>query len=103
MFTIWTHGVPCLNVFLQELNNYHTTIQFKADWSAQIGQLDMRVYIKSERVETDLHVKPTSKHQYLHTKIVILNTARLPYHIVKLLQLKEIVRSGRTYYREQIN
>ena len=24
--------------------------------------------LKNERVETDLHVKPTSKHQYLHTK-----------------------------------
>ena len=30
--------------------------------------MDTRVYIKNGRVETDLHTKPTDKHQYLHTK-----------------------------------
>ena len=69
VFAIWTHGVPCLNVFLRELNNYHTTIKFTAEWSAkEVIFLDTRVYIKNGKVETDLHVKPTSKHQYLHTK-----------------------------------
>ena len=63
VFTIWTHGVPCLNMFLRELNNYHTTIKFKADWSAQEV-----TFLEDGRVEMDLHVKPTSKHQYLHTK-----------------------------------
>ena len=32
VFAIWTHGVPCLNAFLWELNNHHTTIKFTADW-----------------------------------------------------------------------
>ena len=70
VFAIWTHGVPCLSVFLRELNNYHTTIKFTDDWSAQeVTFLDTWVYTKDGRVETDLHVKPTSKHhQYLHTK-----------------------------------
>ena len=69
VFTIWTHGVSCLNVFLLEFNNYHTTIKFTADWSAQeVTFLDMRVYIKNGSVEMDIHVKPTTKHQYLHTK-----------------------------------
>ena len=69
VFAIWTHGVPSLNVFLRELNNYHTTIKFTADWSAQeVTFLDTWVYIKTGRVETDLHVKLTSKHQHLHTK-----------------------------------
>ena len=70
VFTIWTYGVPCLNAFLQELNNYHTTIKFTADWSSkEVTFLDTRVYIKNGKVETDLHVKPTSRHQYLHTSI----------------------------------
>ena len=65
----WNYGVPCLKVFLWELNNYHTTIKFTADWSGQeVTFLDTRVYIKNGRVESDLHVKPTSKHEYLHTK-----------------------------------
>ena len=69
VFTIWIHGVTCLNMFLRELNNYHTTIKLTADWSAQeVTFLDTRVYIKNGRVETDLYVKPTSRHEYLHTK-----------------------------------
>ena len=44
-------------------------IKFTADWCAQeVTFLDTRVYIKNGRVETDLHVKLTSKHQYPHTK-----------------------------------
>ena len=68
VFVIWTHGVPYMNSFLRELNNYHKTIKFTPDWSAQeVIFLAMRVYIKNGRMETDLHVVPTSKHQYLHT------------------------------------
>ena len=69
-FAIWTHGVPCLNVFLRELNNYHTTNKFTADWLAHEVTLllDTRVYIKDGRVQTDLHIKPTNKRQYLPTK-----------------------------------
>ena len=69
VFAIWTHKVPCLNMFLRELNNYHTTIKFTADLSAQeVTFLDTWVYIKNRKVETDLHVKLASKHQYLHIK-----------------------------------
>ena len=65
-FAIWTHGVPCLNAFLQELNNHHMTIKFTADWSTkEVIFLNMWVYIKNGKVEKDLHVKLTSKHQYL--------------------------------------
>ena len=54
VFAIWTHGVPFLNVFSRELNNYHMTIKFTADWSAQdVTFLDTRVYIKNGRVEMD--------------------------------------------------
>ena len=69
VFAICTQGVPCLNAFLREFNNYHTTIKFTAYRSAQeVIFLNTRVYMKDGRVEIDLHIKPTSKHQYLHTK-----------------------------------
>ena len=69
VFAIWTHGVQCLNGSLRELNNHNTTIQCTADWSTkEVIFLDTWVYMKDGKVETDFHVKPTSKHQYLHTK-----------------------------------
>ena len=65
VFTIWTHGVLCLNAFLQELNNHHTTIKLTADRATkEVIFLDTRVYTKDGKVETDLHAKPTSRHKY---------------------------------------
>ena len=67
VFAVWTHGVTHLETFLRELNNHHTTIKFTSDWSAQeVIFLDTQVYIKNGKVETDLHVKPTSKHIPTH-------------------------------------
>ena len=70
VFAVWTHGVQHLDEFVLELNSYHTTIKFTVNWSTcrRSHILDTRVYIKNGQVETDLHVKPTSRHQYLHTK-----------------------------------
>ena len=88
-------GVPCLNMFLRELNNYHTTIKFTADWSAQeVTFLDTRVYIKDGRVETDLHVKPTSKHQYLHTKSCHPKHCKTAIPYSQALRIKRICSEG---------
>ena len=47
VFAIWTHDVPYLNEFIRELNSYHTTIKFTANWSTEeVTFLDTRVYIK---------------------------------------------------------
>ena len=91
LFAIWTHRVPWLNVFLRELNNYHTTIKIKADWSAQeVTFLDTWVYIKNGRVERDLHVKPTSKHQYLHTKSCHPKHCKIAIPFSQALRIKRI-------------
>ena len=69
VFAIWTHRVPCLNAVLWELNNHHMTIKFTADWSTrEVMFLGTRVFMKDGKVEMDLHIKPTSKHQCLQTK-----------------------------------
>ena len=69
VFAILTHGVPYLNAFVWKLNSYHTTIKFTANWSTEeVTFLHTRVYTQNGKVETDLHVKPTGRHQYLHTK-----------------------------------
>ena len=67
IFSIWTHGRPALDCFLHELNSFHQTISFTFSILDVEGVfLDARVYIKAANWESDLYVKPTDRHQYLH-------------------------------------
>ena len=82
VFAIWTDGVPCLNAFLQELNNYHTIIKFTADWSAQEATfLDTRVYTSrmEEWKRTYMSNQLASINIYTQ-RVAILNTAKLLFH-----------------------
>ena len=90
----WTHGEDKLKTFLENINQFHLNIKFTHELSTEsILFLDLRVKLSQGRLETDLHIKPTDRHQYLpysfphpgHTKqsIVysqILRVARVCSH-----------------------
>ena len=66
IFLLWTHGEDKLNGFITYLNNLHPTIKFTGSFSYnEIPFLDVNVMLLNGRLETDLYVKPTDKHQYL--------------------------------------
>ena len=66
LFLLWTHGEEKLNDFITYLNNLHPTIKFTSSFSYnKIPFLDVKVMLLNGRLETDLYVKPTDKHQYL--------------------------------------
>ena len=66
VFAVWTH-FTLLHSFLDQLNNYHPTIKFTADWSSEtVSFLDTKVFSVNTQLTTDLHCKPTDTHQYLH-------------------------------------
>ena len=66
IFLLWTHGEEKLNDFITYLNNLHPTIKFTSSFSYnEIPFLDVKVMLLNGRLETDLYVKPTDKHQYL--------------------------------------
>ena len=66
IFLLWTHGEEKLNDFITYLNNLHPTIKFTSSFSYnEIPFLDAKVMLLNGRLETDLYVKPTDKHQYL--------------------------------------
>ena len=68
IFFIWEHGEEKLKEFIDVLNKKHPTIKFTAEWSkTQINFLDVTVYLENEDIKTDLYVKPTDTHQYLHS------------------------------------
>ena len=66
IFLLWTHDEEKLNDFITYLNNLHPTIKFTSSFSYnEIPFLDVKVMLLNSRLETDLYVKPTDKHQYL--------------------------------------
>ena len=67
IFIIWTEGEEKLEEFINYLNNAHETIKFTSKWSKErIEFLDVEVINESGKLETDVYVKPTDSHQYLH-------------------------------------
>ena len=68
IFFIWEHGKEKLRNFIKTLNEIHPTIKLAAEWSQKsINFLDVTVSLIDGQIETDLFVKPTDSHQYLHS------------------------------------
>ena len=62
IFLICTHGEDKLKTFLENLNQFYPNIKFTHESSKEsIPFLDLSV-----KLETDLQIKPTDRHQYLH-------------------------------------
>ena len=78
IFLIWEHGGEKLKEFIDVLNKKHPTIKFTAEWSkTQINFLDVTVSLENGKIKTDLYVKPSDTHQYLHS------SSCHPYHCKK--------------------
>ena len=78
MFLISEYGEEKLRNFIEILNEIHPTMKFTAEWSQKsINFLDVTVSLVDGQIETDLYVKPTDSHQYLHS------SSCHPYHCKK--------------------
>ena len=66
VFAIWDKGQDELENFLQQINTFHNTIKFTAEWSTdRVSFLDTTVILDAGTIHTDLYTKPTDTHQYL--------------------------------------
>ena len=84
VFFIWEHGEQKLKEFIVMLNKKHPTIKFTAGWSkTQINFLDVTVFLENGKMKTDLYVKPTDTHQYLHSSSCNLIIVKRESFIVK--------------------
>ena len=78
IFSIWEHGEEKLKEFIDVLNKKHPTIKFTAEWyKTQTNFLDVTVSLENGKIKTELYVKPTDTHQYLHS------SSCHPYHCKK--------------------
>ena len=66
-FLIWEHGEEALKEFISYLNDIHPSIKFTFKYSRDsIEFLDVLVSKERDSLSTDLFVKETDTHQYLH-------------------------------------
>ena len=91
IFIIWTEGEKKLKEFIEYLNNAHHTIKFTSKWSREeIEFLDVTVINESGVLETDLFVKPTDSHQYLHHASCHPNACKNGIPFAQALRLRRI-------------
>ena len=65
LFT-WILGEKKLLNFLEKLNKFQPNIKFTHESSKEnTSFLDLNVKISDRQLETDLHIKPTDRQQYL--------------------------------------
>ena len=85
------NGKQLLENFLSNINKHHNTIKFTATLSREeVIFLDTRVYIKEGHLETDLHVKDTDTHQYLHATSCHSLCCKTAIPLSQALRLKRI-------------
>ena len=90
IFFIWTHGEEKLKIFLNRLNEFDPCIKFTYESNKEsIVFLDNKVSLRNGKVFTDLYVKPTDRHQYLH------NLCAHPYHTKTLVAFSQALRISR--------
>ena len=67
IFLIWTHGEQEIFKFLKHLNSFTRNLSFPHEVSKTcIPFLDLKVKLIDGKLETDLCMKPTDGHHYLH-------------------------------------
>ena len=67
IFFIWAHGQEKMKVFLEDLNKFHPNLKFTCNSGVENNAfLDTKFKLKQGKIETDLNVKSTYRHQYLH-------------------------------------
>ena len=90
IFFIWTHGTQELDSFLNELNKFHPNLSFTYETSEErVNFLDLNVSIRNGAISTDLYIKPTDGHQYLHYK------SSHPEHIRNSIPYSQALRLSR--------
>ncbi|KAJ8034419.1 hypothetical protein HOLleu_21249 [Holothuria leucospilota] len=84
-FLLWDHGLECLNHFVDLLNAECTSLRFThTSSSVSIDILDVTITKNPDiSISTDLFVKNTDTHQYLH------NSSCHPHHIKRSIAFSQ--------------
>ena len=98
VFAIWDKGQDELENFLQQINTFHNTIKFTAEWSTdRVSFLDTTVILDADTIHTDLYTKPTDTSLL---RAATLNIAPLPSPIAKAFEYEEYALAMKTTQKE---
>ena len=103
IFMLWHNGEKRLKKFLEILNCYHSTIKLTANYlKEKISFLDIGVIKKGNHLFTDLYIKPTDTHKYLHASCChgFHSKKSIPYS--QALRLSRIC-SEKSFFCERCN
>ena len=101
---VWTHGPNELNSFITYINSQHETIKFTHDWSTtSVNFLDTKVSIHNGKFSTDLYVKPTDTHNYLHYHSCHPKQCIQSGPYSQLLRIKRICTNHTDFLKHQSN
>ena len=90
IFLVWEHGEESLKEFFETLNSSHPSMKFTWKYSSEtIDFLDVQLSVNEGNITTDLYVKPTDTHQYLHASSCHV------YHSKKSIPYSQALRLNR--------
>ena len=91
-YVFYSGKIEKLKVFLEDLNKFHPNLKFTSDSSEEnVAFLDLKVKLKQGKIEADLHVKSTDRHQYLH------HTYSHPEHTKRYIVFSQGLRVSRIW------
>ena len=65
IFFIWEHGEESLKVSIEQVNMFHSTLKFTAEYSKEeVNFLGVNIKLIDWKLKADLFVKPTDTHQF---------------------------------------
>ena len=101
IFVIMENGDKELQDYLEALNRYHHNITFTVEYSSrQINFLDVTTIKNANQFVTDLYVKPTGSHQYLHASPCHFSYCKKSIPFSKASHLSRIC-SANTFFDKQ--
>ena len=90
IFFIWERGEESLRDFIDQVNLFHATTKFTAEYfKEEVDVLDLNIKLIDGELKTDLFVKPTDTHQFLDP------TSYHPHHCKKRTPYSQALRLKR--------
>ena len=98
IFFIWTGSELQLEGFLERLNNWHPNLKFTSEKSRhQVNFLDVIIKKQGQNLLSDLFIKPTDGHQYLHFDSCHPNHVKNSIVYSQALRIKRICSSNNDF------
>ena len=90
IFFIWTHGQDKLELFLVDFNKFHPSLKCTHESTREnVTFLDVDAEFLNGQIITDLHIKATDRHQYLHYQ------SSNPHHTKRSIVYSQALRVSR--------